>query len=695
MKLKQKKRGLFFLAAVALMIMCCTCCGKTAVDEEQSPELTAAEIVSYNEGTEKNQYVKVCMTFDKAVAVCPDKKDTLRITIAGNRVNTDNYSLAQGSQDNTAELIISVEAVTDGILKICKSEKADTITGIQDASETYATKEFELEGTIPSGVSLSVVQSGDGFVTEQVDSGWNIRSIAWVGLSENGKLIPASETRAGEMLNGYAAVHGHEFLMEDEEDIAEKIVETLSRNYEEGYIFSCEENQITVKSTEGKGTPDIEIYEYLKINGRDVLQTDADDVSESEEGNHETGIKKKLTDQNRVVTAEEQEMIDTLAISRISGDGITDGKVLYRTITITGPAMPEQQIFSLYDLQELYRISFQNEQMNQLELTAEYEGFLGFDFMKFLELCGADLSQEQLFLQCQGAAENSFSVEELQKDNIRLFLALGCQGTDAGQEAALPELLVIRDGKAERMEQLSHVFVGAGESADDPEYGFHNREPYLENADTVFTVEVYKEGAEYLGAVSTKAFTTEDMENLMREHPEAVVGNYYGTIGNEEIYPYMGVGGWLDYFEGIDLRWLLTEQMGLDSLSGSAKLTGRDGQVYASIEDLSYISQAQNAEDYYVLTAEGVRIPGAVPMISCEKNGYPILPEHEHESAGYVAYNQLNQNLEKAGVETEVGVVKNHNGPFVACLGNREGYFGGNEVETGGDCVLLQIYLRE
>ena len=693
--MKQKKRGLFLLAAVALMMMCCTCCGKTAVDEEQSPELTAAEIVSYNEGTEKSQYVKVCLTFDKAVTVCPDEKDTMRITIAGNRINTGNYSLEQGSQDNTAELTISVEAVTDGILKICKSEKADAITGIQDASGTYAVKTFELEGTIPSGISLSVVQSGDGFVTEQVDSCWNIRSIAWVGLFENGKLIPASETRAGEMMNGYAAVHGHEFLMEDEEDIAEKIVETLSRNYGEGYVFSSEENQITVKSTAGKGTPEIEIYEYLKINGNDVLQTDDDHVAESEEGNHETGIKKKLTDQNRAVTAEEQAMIDSLAISRIDGDGITDGEILYRVITITGPAMPEQQIFSLYDLQELYRISFQNEQMNQLGLTAEHEGILGFDFIKFLELCGADLNQEQLFIQCQGAAENRFSVEELQKENTRILLALGRHGTDAGQEADLPELLVIRDGKAERMEQLSHVFLGTGESAADPEYGFHNREPYLESADTAFTVEVYKEGAEYLGAVSSKTFTTEDMESLIREHPEAVVGNFYGTIGNEEMYPYMGVGGWLDYFEGIDLRWLLSEQMGLDSLSGSAKFTDRDGQVYASIEDLSYFSQAQNAEDYYVLTAEGVRIPGAVPMISCEKNGYPILPEHNHESAGYVAYNQLNRNLGKAGVETEVGVVKNHNGPFVACLGNRDGYFGGNEVETGGDCVLLQLYLRE
>ncbi|MGN0295321.1 MAG: hypothetical protein ACI4D3_15090 [Lachnospiraceae bacterium] len=709
MKTQRGKSGCL-LFAVIVMIFICTCCGKTAVDEEKSPALTGAEITSCNEGTESSQYVKVALTFDKAISVQPDQKDTLRITIAGNRIDADDYVLEQGDQVNTAELIISVDAVTDGILKIGKSEKADTITGIQDETQTYAAKEFELEGIIPSGVCLSTVQSGEGYTVKQVDSSWNIRSIAWIGLLEDGELIPAAETRAGEMLDGYAAVHGHEFLMEDEVDIGEKIVEVLSSNYGEEYSFSCEDNLITVQNVNGKGTPDIEIYGYLKVNGDDISEAAEEkgqegmtsegtvgengDDSEAEDS-HEAGMKKKVTEQNREITAKEQEQIDCLSISRIAAEGITDGTDLYRTVTITGSAMPEQQIYSLYDLEELYRISYGNIQMNQLGLAAEYEDCIGLDFMKFLDLCGADMEQENLFLNCQGNTEKRFSIDSIQKDSTLVLLVLGVSGTDSGQEGVMPELLVIQEGKTERIEQLSRVFLGTGETIEDPEYGFHNRDPWLESADAVFTVEVYRKGAEYLGAVSTKSFTTTDMENLMREYPEAAAGNYYGTIGNEESYPYMGVGGWLDYFEGIDLRWLLTEQVGIDSLAGSAEMVGRDGEVYAVIDDLSYIEQSQDAEAYYVLTAEGVRISEAIPMISCVKNGYPILPEHEHESAGYVAYNRLNQSLEQAGVETEVGVVKNHNGPFIACFGNRDGYYGGNEVETGGDCVLLRLYLDE
>ena len=56
-------------------------------------------------------------------------------------------------------------------------------------------------------------------------------------------------------------------------------------------------------------------------------------------------------------------------------------------------------------------------------------------------------------------------------------------------------------------------------------------------------------------------------------------------------------------------------------------------------------------------------------------------------------YNQLNVKLEELGISTSVGEVKNDKGPFVACLGNLSGVFGGYQQETGGDCVRLDIYL--
>ena len=50
--------------------------------------------------------------------------------------------------------------------------------------------------------------------------------------------------------------------------------------------------------------------------------------------------------------------------------------------------------------------------------------------------------------------------------------------------------------------------------------------------------------------------------------------------------------------------------------------------------------------------------------------------------------------LEELGVSCEIGVVKNQSGPFVAGLGNLDGLYGGYRVETGGDCVRIDIYTR-
>ena len=44
--------------------------------------------------------------------------------------------------------------------------------------------------------------------------------------------------------------------------------------------------------------------------------------------------------------------------------------------------------------------------------------------------------------------------------------------------------------------------------------------------------------------------------------------------------------------------------------------------------------------------------------------------------------------------EIDLGVVKNHSGPFVAALGDCDGYYGGYQMETSGDCIQMDIYLN-
>ena len=264
-------RRVFMAAATAVVSAAMLAsCGSVKTDAEYSPQLEDVTVGSYSEGSEDSQYVTANLIFDREIAVTDEKCSDLRITISDERVKDDECELTAGDDENTARIKISVDAVTKGILKIGPVEKEKGISCIRSADEKYAVQDFTLEALIPSGVSLSTVSSEPGKVVKSVDSVWNIRSIAWVGITENGELVPVSETRALEMLDGYAAVHGHEFLAENDRDIAAGIVETLQNNYGGEYSVSCSKNIITVEKQGSDEELDIDIYSYRKINGRSI-----------------------------------------------------------------------------------------------------------------------------------------------------------------------------------------------------------------------------------------------------------------------------------------------------------------------------------------------------------------------------------------------------------------------------------------
>ena len=304
-------------------------------------------------------------------------------------------------------------------------------------------------------------------------------------------------------------------------------------------------------------------------------------------------------------------------------------------------------------------------------------------------------------MKCFGTEAAELRLSELQKqpDEKRAILAFAGNGNPlepSGTETAGPMAVVYEkaDGSTGVVQNVEKIIFSASESCDDPLYGTHDRAPYDDSADIAFTVNIYRGNS--TDCERSVSFTTARLEELAKENPEAVRANYYGTIGNDKSKDSMGVDGWFDYFRGIDLWWLLTNQAGIDSTDGSADFYSRDSELYTTVSDLDYLNtEDHNASDYYTLTRSKVKAYGCTPMIAFTKNGYPLLPKHDHKAAGYLAYDRLNDTLESLGVSSEIGVVKNHNGPFIACLGNLDGYYGGYEIETGGDCVRMDIHLNE
>ena len=677
-----KKARLLVFGILCLLVMGLLAgCQKSTLDQQNSPMLQDVTIETGNQKTEDSQFVKVYLKFDKSVKTAKNATENMRITIAGERMET---TVSQTEADCLC-LEIPVTAITKGNLEIAEEKEGQGYSGITDESGKYTLHTFELDMLIPSGISLQDVASyqGKGFEKE-VEGTWNIRNITWVQLLENGTPVTSENKTKSELLNDAIAVHGHDFLISDPTMIAETMTGTLNKHFGNRYIFTQEGNRIKGEKLDGSvdSELDLVIYEYKEITQK---------TKETEKVS--TGSKIKSPETDREITREEQKLLDGLHIMHET----EMERYPYETLTLTGDALGEMQIYALTELENLIRLSYETTGLYERDIVytgIDGEETLGLKLQEFLKLCGVDESTEiyvQLFCGAGGdGACRTLTWKEL-KDAGIVFSNGGEPITCCDTGGLKGPMAVVYEGG--RIHDVEKIILSSNLSCPDPHYEMHNREPHNETAQIPFTVRIFHEGDSE--PVNTVTFTTEQLESLVLEHPEAAVGGYYGTIGNAESMEAMGIDGWLDYYSGINLWWLLTEQAGLDTEKGYAEFYGRDELLYTTVENLFYLnSEKQDKTAYYTMTKQRIQIRESIPMLAFGKNGYPLLKEHEHESAGYHAYNQLNASLEELGVSCEIGVVKNQSGPFVAGLGNLDGLYGGYRVETGGDCVRIDIYTR-
>ena len=257
------KRFVCLLLVFVCSSFCFSACGAPAYSQENSPQLVESAISTYHEGSETQQYMRVLLQFDRDVQVRKSPVDNLRITIADNRVQEeDSQWRVDENAPDTVELLLRVDAVYDGKLHIEPLDDGP-LTGITDAAGQYAAAPFTLDRLTPSGIVLSSAPAPDGQTAKQVEGRWNIRSIAWLQLWDNGDIVPSSVTDSLEVMDGAIAVHGHDFLLCDETDIAGDICETLTHHFGQGYLFTAEGPVVFMESRDKTSDHQLDLKIYL------------------------------------------------------------------------------------------------------------------------------------------------------------------------------------------------------------------------------------------------------------------------------------------------------------------------------------------------------------------------------------------------------------------------------------------------
>ncbi len=238
------------------------------VNDKNSPKVTDVQISSENDGTEEGQFVNVKLEFDRNIAVADEVDDSLRITIAGNRVAKDDLTFLE-SNDREVTIKIRTQSVTAGNLEISRAPDSDVISQITDGDGKYAVRDFTTEAQVPSGVTMGVSYAEDGSATVEVLTKWNIRSIAWVRFTDDGAVPEIKNANDGEVREDAIAVHGHDFLYEDTESTAKLFAETLTAYFGDRYSFVPEGSKITVTRLDSASTAPLglSIVGYVKLNG--------------------------------------------------------------------------------------------------------------------------------------------------------------------------------------------------------------------------------------------------------------------------------------------------------------------------------------------------------------------------------------------------------------------------------------------
>ena len=394
-------------------------------------------------------------------------------------------------------------------------------------------------------------------------------------------------------------------------------------------------------------------------------------------------------------------------------DGIGSGYYLYSVLKVTGDVIGEEQVFTVKNMEELYMESISQSSVLKLGQTAEVningsrKAVNGIKLYEFLKLCGVTddascCSELQFFSgSALGSASCVKKLSEVKNASAKFIIALSAGGSALDDAAGGP--LMLCDGKSGTVlvKDLSNIRVSGAAGAADPYYGLHSRKPldYMQN-DCVFTVN-YIDGAKYTktddNAVpfATKKYSMGEIEHLIRQNQDKLHGNYFGISGNEKSKSTYGLGGFCDYFEGLDMGWFLSAQAGLKDTDGSAVFYGRDNDRFAQIKDLSYFF-AKDHSKYYLEIDDDTYISNVVPVLAVSKNGYPLLPEHDHHMDGNVDYNTFNKNVNAAGYAVrDMGLVKNVSGPFIAALADFDGVYGGYRNETSGDCIRIDLYVNK
>jgi hypothetical protein len=164
---------------------------------------------------------------------------------------------------------------------------------------------------------------------------------------------------------------------------------------------------------------------------------------------------------------------------------------------------------------------------------------------------------------------------------------------------------------------LTRIIIG-----DDDQSSQHNRAPYSAHGDDELTIQLIDSATSEV--TSSDTYSVTEIESMVNAKTNKLVHNFYpDTEAN--------------YYEGIDLWYLLSNEFGLTGNEGEVSFVDASGNESDHI-NLDYLSNSSKDYSAYYTTKAGLEISWVKPMLAYAQNGEPLqnsgplltaLPQHD------------------------------------------------------------------
>ena len=241
-------------------------------------------------------------------------------------------------------------------------------------------------------------------------------------------------------------------------------------------------------------------------------------------------------------------------------------------------------------------------------------------------------------------------------------------GMNRANPSALENYAYFYNNGSAQLQRAQEIYVG-----DDVRYSTHSQNPAYRSMASVpnaLTVEIIST----TGAKTTKAYTLAELENILY----GVSKRDMDTQGRQEkgYYPYNMSGSRIteDLFEGVNLWYLLSEDIGMAGYLGSVDLYAAGGDSPAATFSL----EAVREDGFNSLRGTS----GLGAMVAFAKNGYPLV--QNTTSAGYVT------------TDTVTGKpIMNSGGPLMFVRAQTESERSSGRVTTSGSNTAAVLNINK